>query len=89
MAATKTVLRFLRPTGAHTTAIIVWILRVIVGAIFIFSGWVKAVDIWGGTYKIGEYLNAWHIALPDSITALAAGELAIAIFMAGIMILLG
>ncbi len=89
MAATKTVLRFLRPTGAHTTAIIVWILRVIVGAIFIFSGWVKAVDIWGGTYKIGEYLNAWHIALPDSITALAAGALAIAEFMAGVMILLG
>ena len=54
MAATKTILNILRPTGIRTTAIIVWVLRVIIGAVFIFSGWVKAVDIWGGTYKIGE-----------------------------------
>ncbi len=89
MAATETVLRYLRPTGARTTSIIVWTLRVIAGAIFIFSGWVKAVDIWGGTYKIGEYLNIWHIALPDSVTALAAGALAMAEFTVGVMILLG
>ena len=89
MAATETVLRYLRPTGARTTAIIVWTLRVIVGAIFIFSGWVKAVDIWGGTYKIGEYLNVWHIALPDSVTALSAGALAMAEFTVGVMLLLG
>lgn len=89
MAATKTILNILRPTGIRTTAIIVWVLRVIIGAVFIFSGWVKAVDIWGGTYKIGEYLGAWHIALPDSVIALLAGALAMAEFMAGVMILLG
>lgn len=89
MAATETILRILRPTGARTTATIVWSLRVIAGAIFIFSGWVKAVDIWGGTYKISEYLETWHIILPESVTALLAGALAMAEFMAGAMILLG
>lgn len=89
MAATEIALRILRPGGTRTTAIIVWTLRVIAGAIFIFSGWVKAVDIWGGTYKLGEYLNVWHIALPDSVTALAAGALAMAEFTVGVMTLLG
>lgn len=89
MAATENILRILRPTGTRTTAILVWTLRVLIGIIFIFSGWVKAVDIWGGTYKIAEYLNVWHITLPDSVTALAAGALAMAEFMVGVMILLG
>ncbi len=89
MAAIENVLRQLRPTGTRSTAILVWTLRVIVGAVFIFSGWVKAVDIWGGTYKISEYLGVWHIALPDSVTALAAAALAMAEFLSGVMILLG
>ena len=89
MAVSELLLQYLRPTGTRTTTITVWTLRVITGAIFIFSGWVKAVDIWGGTYKIGEYLDTWHITLPGSVIALLAGALAMAEFTAGVMILLG
>jgi len=39
--------------------IAVEISRVILGLVFIFSGFVKAVDPWGGAYKIQEYFSAF------------------------------
>jgi uncharacterized membrane protein YphA (DoxX/SURF4 family) len=43
--------------------IIVEISRVILGFVFVFSGFVKAVDPWGGAYKIQDYFAAFEI--PD------------------------
>lgn len=39
----------------------VWLLRIIVGATFIFSGFVKVIDPWGFVFKINEYLNVWSV----------------------------
>ena len=39
--------------------LVVVALRIILGLIFIFSGFVKAVDIWGVEYKIEDYLTAF------------------------------
>ncbi len=89
MTAAKTISKYLVPSSDRAAAITVWTLRVLVGAVFIFSGWVKAVDIWGGSYKIGEYAAVWGITLPESILALCAGILAMAEFVAGAMIALG
>lgn len=66
--------------------IIVEISRILLGITFVFSGFVKAVDPLGTTYKIQDYLTSFglvslhDIALPISII-LCAGEFCLGIFM--------
>lgn len=69
---------------------LVWLLRLAVGAVFIFSGFVKAVDPWGFIYKIREYLDVWDISWVSRETVtvvaftVAAGE-----FTSGVLLLTG
>ena len=65
------------------------LMRLVVGGVFIFSGFTKGVDPWGTGYKITDYLNAlgmdqWVPAAFFIAVALAALE-----FMLGIAIALG
>ena len=46
---------------ARAVPYIIWVLRIIVGATFIFSGFSKVADPWGFIYKIEEYLQVWGI----------------------------
>ena len=39
--------------------LIVLLLRLVVGGVFAFSGFVKAIDPWGSVYKFGEYLSVF------------------------------
>jgi hypothetical protein len=52
--------------------------RILIGLLFVFSGYVKAVDPLGFAYKLGEYFDSLHLefllplALPFSILIIAA-----------------
>jgi len=70
---------------------IVNICRFILGATFVFSGFVKAVDPLGTYYKIQDYLAAFGMQqlLPDIVPLLMSVLLAVLEFAVGIHLLLG
>lgn len=45
--------------------VITWLMRLVVGGVFVVSGVVKGVDPWGSYYKIKEYLLAMNIPLEE------------------------
>lgn len=65
------------------------VLRFFVGGVFIFSGFVKAVDPWGTIYKMNDYMAAMNFSLPDSIVTIAAFTLFILEFLIGIFLIFG
>ena len=68
----------------------VWILRIVVGATFIFSGFTKVVDPWGFVFKIQDYLNVWGIDfLWREVIFFFAIGLSLLEFCAGVMVLTG
>ncbi|GHT00970.1 hypothetical protein AGMMS49525_00510 [Bacteroidia bacterium] len=69
--------------------IIIEICRVLLGVVFVFSGFVKAIDPLGTAYKIHDYLAAWGLAglgfLDLSVSILQS----VAEFSLGVLLLLG
>lgn len=69
--------------------IITQIIRIIIGALFVYSGYVKLIDPKGSEYKFSEYFEVFHLdflipyALPFAIF------LIIAEVMLGVMLLVG
>lgn len=61
----------------------VWVARIIVGLLFIFSGLIKANDPLGFSYKLEEYFDVFHI------TFLGQFALAIAILLCALEMILG
>lgn len=51
---------------------LVWTLRVIIGGVFVMSGLVKGIDLWGFVFKIEEYLAVWGMSEPRSLIVLGA-----------------
>jgi uncharacterized membrane protein YphA (DoxX/SURF4 family) len=69
--------------------ILISISRLITGAVFIFSGFVKAVDPVGSTYKFTDYFIAFHIKFLEPVALPMALILASIEFLIGISMLLG
>ncbi|HTN45485.1 MAG TPA: BT_3928 family protein [Flavipsychrobacter sp.] len=63
--------------------IILWILRIIVGCLFIFSGVVKANDPLGLSYKMNEFFEVWHMPWAEKYS------LALSVLMIGFEIIAG
>ncbi len=69
--------------------VILIILRILFGVVFIFSGFVKAVDPLGFSYKLQEYLHVANIISLDSITLPAAIFFSALEFIIGFVLVLG
>lgn len=68
---------------------LVWLVRLLLGAVFVFSGFSKAVDPWGGLYKIADYLHAWGFQPSHEISLILGCVLALFEFVTGVMLLIG
>lgn len=77
------------PDSGKKINAICWIIRIVVGAVLIFSGFVKCIDPWGAMYKFGEYFAVWGLDFPREIVLILASSLSIFEFSLGAMILLG
>ncbi|MFA6151279.1 MAG: BT_3928 family protein [Chitinophagaceae bacterium] len=62
---------------------LLWILRIIVGALFIFSGLIKANDPLGLSYKMDEFFDVWGMSGLTSIS------LTLSVLMIGFEIIAG
>lgn len=79
----------LKISRAHGVVIAVWLLRLLLGALFMVSGMSKAIDPYGFVFKIEEYLAVWGFAVPRSLTILAAISLSGFEFVLGLMLSTG
>lgn len=74
---------------SKVTPIVILILRLVVGCVFIFSGFVKAIDPWGTIYKINDYLQLYSLDSLVSLSNVGAFALASIEFLCGVFLLLG
>lgn len=73
----------------NQTKTYIWILRILVGSIFVLSGVTKFVDLWGFIYKIEQYLTIWGIPEPRSIVFMIALSISSFEFIMGALLLVG
>lgn len=66
-----------------------WILRILVGGVFIFSGISKGVDPWGSIYIFEDYLSAMELQVPRTAMLLGAFALSSVEFLCGVSLCLG
>ncbi|MDE5969662.1 MAG: DoxX family protein, partial [Muribaculaceae bacterium] len=63
--------------------------RLLAGGLFIFSGFVKAVDLWGFIFKIDEYFAIVNFSAPRSVSLAFALIIAGFEFIGGVLLLSG
>lgn len=78
-----------KSTSKRLLPILVWVARLLIGAVFMVSGLAKAIDIYGVVYKIEEYFTAWGITEPRSLVVMLAILLSGYEFVLGLMVAVG
>ncbi len=68
---------------------IVAVLRLVVGGVFVFSGFTKGIDPWGSVYKFDEYLNSFGFYDYDGLLTFMAFSVSAVEFALGVFMLLG
>ncbi len=74
------------PVWKHVT---VWVLRLLIGGVFVMSGLVKSLDLWGFVFKIEEYLAIWDMSQPRTIVFMLAMGVAGYEFVLGLLLAMG
>lgn len=71
--------------------VVVNVCRLLLAIVFVFSGFVKAVDPMGTAYKLTDYLNAMHLQLLAQPVATVTASVALSAteFCCGLFLLLG
>lgn len=77
-------------TSSKLKTVLGWLCRAVVGGVFAFSGFVKAIDPWGTIYKIHDYVAAMGMPYMEGSIITATAFLLFTIeFLIGIFILTG
>lgn len=69
--------------------VIAEVCRVLLGVVFIFSGFVKAVDPMGSAIKVGDYITAFGMDFLSPLVTLISFNLSAIEFVLGVCMLLG
>ena len=69
--------------------VVVIVLRIVVGAAFIYSGFVKVIDPMGSVYKFQEYISTFDLNLLAGSEVFLAFAIPVAELMLGVMMLTG
>ena len=67
----------------------VWLIREITGGVFLFSGFVKAIDPWGTIYKFNEYFAAMGLEIWPSLVVVGVFGLSAVEFTVGLFLMCG
>ena len=71
------------------TDAVTWVMRLVVGGVFVFSGFVKAIDPWGTIYKFYDYLAAMSLDVWPNLVLVGAFALCAGEFLCGVFLLMG
>ncbi|MEE1337681.1 MAG: DoxX family protein [Muribaculaceae bacterium] len=71
------------------TPLIVLVFRLVIGVVFVFSGFVKAIDPWGVLYKLEEYTAAMGLDWLSPFLLFGAFAISIVEFCLGVCLLVG
>lgn len=69
--------------------IAVMVLRLLVGVVFLFSGFSKAIDTWGFVFKIEDYLTVLSLSYPHTLILIGAIAVSSYEFILGLFLLTG
>lgn len=77
------------PQARVALSVAVVALRLIIGAVFVVSGFAKAIDPWGTFYKVSEYLEIWGWGVPRTLAVTGSIALGVTELALGALLMLG
>ncbi len=69
--------------------LVTWLVRLLTGALFVYSGFVKAIDPWGTVYKFNDYLAALGLDIWPNLVLAGVFILFGVEFLIGVFLVLG